>query len=1178
MRIKSLQLVGFKSFYDKTSIQCHSGINAIVGPNGCGKSNILDAMRWILGEQNPRKLRAEGMDEVISNGSEALKPLGMAEVTMIITDVAKQEFEEIEIKRRLFRSGESEYYINGMPCRLRDISEMFLDTGVGARAYSVIAQGRVEQLITAKPEEKRMLIEEVAGILKYKVRRRETESRIKSTNENLARVKDIIKEVKHQMRILSRQAGDAQEFNNISKEVRRTEVGINRFKIFELDIKRKGILDDKSQIDERISNTNGLIKGRDELLDDLDARIKPLEQKFEDLEKEIIQIRSNQQSKQAFEERVLSEISGIDLYIGKLEGEIVLLKEEMGRIGDQIDIKKSNLEEIKAERTSKQSELIKKEESLSNLRNRLTQERSEFESSRPALFETLDKYSSKKGIVFGFEKELNELKSRRDRIINEMREVKDEREKTFKFISELEQRKGKLEEQKYQIKNNNEEIQSKFSSLSEDQDVKKEESIQLKERQNEVYSRLDVLKQVQSNYEWLPEGIRKFLVERKGNGILGLTADFISVQKGYEKAIEAALGERLKWIFVKENEEAIAAIESLRELSVGRGTFIPISSEFKNGNHKENGKGILSLRDKVMIEGFDADIIDNMLDGIFVVSSLKEAIALRNEMDDGASFVTVDGDYLDSTGAISGGFANEGVFERKREIGELSNEIHTFEDKITNISTVIESNFSELQRVKGALQKSEKELVEIDIKEAEINKDISNIRENLVRIGKRHEVVERELIVLDSEITEKDRQIDQLNTELRQIESERVALERRYGELEKRVRDFEGEEKNLESEIANLRVENATLIEKEKSIYEDIGDLNNRQKDIGNRIEVELKEIEQKKDEKSNLYIAREKAREEAKNLLGDLEDKEQELSVMKFNREELLNKTNSIREDKEGLRQELSSLQEKSHSIQLQINSLQIEIEHIENEINKGRFGIEKENKREDAFISGDQYLEDFDLEMEEAKLNKLKEKLEKFGPVNLLAPEEFTNLEERYNFLNDQMEDLLSAISSLRKAINKIDGESTKRFNEAFEVINKKFQEVFKRLFRGGDAKLILTDPDDIPNTGVEVMVKPGGKKFQSVNLLSGGEKALSAIALVISACFVKPSPFLLFDEIDAPLDDINTSQFIALLKEIARKSQVLIITHNKKTMQAVDSLIGITVDESSTSKVVSVELQAN
>ncbi|MFQ5787438.1 MAG: AAA family ATPase, partial [Thermodesulfobacteriota bacterium] len=304
----------------------------------------------------------------------------------------------------------------------------------------------------------------------------------------------------------------------------------------------------------------------------------------------------------------------------------------------------------------------------------------------------------------------------------------------------------------------------------------------------------------------------------------------------------------------------------------------------------------------------------------------------------------------------------------------------------------------------------------------------------------------------------------------------------------------------------------------------------------------------------------------------------EQGLSVMKVKRVELLNKTNSIREDKDGLRQELSSLQEKSHSIQLQINSLQIEIEHIENEINKGRFGMDKENQREDSLVIGDQFFENFDLEMEEAKLKKLKERIEKFGPVNLLAPEEFTNLEERYNFLNDQMEDLLSAISSLRKAMNRIDRESSKRFTETFEVVNKKFQEIFRRLFRGGDAKLVLTDPDDILNTGVDVMVKPGAKKFQSVNLLSGGEKALSAIALVISACFVKPSPFLLFDEIDAPLDDINTSHFIALLEEIAQKSQVLIITHNKKTMQSVHSLIGITDDKSSTSKVVSVELQAN
>ncbi|MBI2485661.1 MAG: chromosome segregation protein SMC [Deltaproteobacteria bacterium] len=1170
MRIKSLELIGFKSFYEKTVIQFNSGINAVVGPNGCGKSNILDAIRWALGEQNPRRLRADGMEEVIGHGGESLKPLGMAEATLVITDVPKNNFDEVVIKRRLFRSAESEYYINGTPCRLKDITEMFIDTGIGARAYSNINQGKIEHLITTKPEERRSLVEEVAGILKYKTRRRETESRIESTRENLRRVRDVINEVNRQMHTLNRQAKDAEEFKGLSEEAKNLELKILHSKLRELQRERRTLSDEKSETESAIHRLEERIRGKEAIFSAFESKAVLLEQKLGDLEKETYKIKSDLQANESLQELVRNETSSSDEFIEKLERENKLLREEKWKIETQTNNKRSDLEKVGIDLSSKEAQVKEREEALFNLKEEGTRIRTELEATRKMVFETLDKSSSLKGIAFGYEKELNELKSRRERIKKEIEDVEREKEKTCSLILELELALKNIQERRSQIEEKKKSTELSLSELNINQELKNKENTVLGERLKEVHSRLNVLRQIQSNYEWLPEKIRRFILQKKGNGILGLVADFISVPKGYEKAIEAAFGDKLQWALVIESEEALSAIESLRELSIGRGTFIPVTSTRKNGDFKKNGKDILPLWEIIKVEGTDSAVIENMLKGVFVVPSIREALGLREEMEEGTAFVTPDGDLLDSTGAISGGFAQEGVLGRKREIEELSAESSTLEEEISRISKEMELNQAAIEKLKSRVEELEKESVESEIKDAEVKKDITNLRDNLLRTERRYEIIEFDLNGFHSEIEEKETNLTEIRTMLERLQEEKAALELRFQQLEGKVQKSEDDERSLENEITNLRVENATLIEKEKGIKEDLDELEKRRKEIEEKIELETIEIDRKKEEKQNLIKTDEDASNEVKNLLGVLIEKEEELSLAENQKNDLRHEIKTVQEEREKLRQEVNSAKEKLNAFGLQLNSINIEIEHIEEAIRRSGFDLNQVDSETP---------EDFSFDSEQdAKLKKLKERIEKFGPVNLLAPEEYKNLEERQKFLSEQMDDLENALSSLRKAINKIDKESEKRFIETFEVINKKFQDIFSRLFRGGEAKLILTNPEDMLQTGVEVMVRPTGKRFQSVNLLSGGEKTLSAIALIISACFVKPTPFLLFDEIDAPLDDANTSQFVDLLKDIAKESQVILITHNKKTMQAVNALIGITSDKPGVSKVVSVELRGS
>src|SRR4030066_306011 len=870
MKIRSLELIGFKSFYEKTTIQFQDGINAIVGPNGCGKSNILDAIRWVLGEQNPRRLRAEGMEEVVSNGGETSKPLGMGEVSLALTDVSHKGYEEVVIKRRLFRSGESEYYINGTPCRLKDITEMFLDTGAGARAYSTVDQGKVEHLITAKPEEKRTLIEEAAGIVRYRVRRRETERKIESTKENLRRLKDIMDEINRQMGSLSRQARDEEEFKCLSEEARSLESRIIYSKLYKMEEEKNRLIQEKSELEEQVLSLSEQIKNKESI------------------------------------------------------------HEESERVNIQINLKQKILGEVKADLSNKEHKLKRREEVLSGIKAGFTINQTELEGTRTSLFEMLDKSSSLRGSALGYERELSELQSRRQRTNKEFGEVEIERKKTISRISELQGYVNANEERRIKVEERKEAIGLSLASLSATQESKRNEIEGLSERFKEAQPRLNVLKQIETSYEWLPEGIRRFLLEKKGNGILGVIADFISVPKGYERALEAAFGEKLKWAIVKESEEALSAVEYLRELSIGRGTFVPINNTRKIEVLDKNGNGIAPLSDIVKVEGIDKDIIDNMLTNVFVVSSLREALNLKDEIEDGASFVTLGGDMLDSTGAISGGLATEGVFERKREIEELTIDTQNLEAEISRISKEIESNQEEVEKLQLTLRDLENELIEIEIRGAEIKTDIANLQDNIAKTNMRYGVVEFDLKEIDSEILDRGGKLQVAQEAIKQVKDQKIFLEEKYAKLKEGAEKLEEEERHIEKEITDLKVEIAALIEKEKGIDEDLGELGRRQNEIRERIELEAKEVGKKKQEKLNFIKTEEDAKRDVKSLLSLLGQKDEELLVKRNQKEELLLQIKTAIEDKQRLNEEKKGHEKKISSLDLRLNSLQIEIEHL--------------------------------------------------------------------------------------------------------------------------------------------------------------------------------------------------------------------------------------------------------
>ncbi|MCH8029298.1 MAG: chromosome segregation protein SMC [Candidatus Dadabacteria bacterium] len=1171
MRITSLELVGFKSFYNKTTIHFHPGINAVVGPNGCGKTNIFDSLRWVLGEQNPRRIRAGGMEEVISNGSSSLKPLGMAEVSLTLTGVADRGFDEILIQRRLFRSGESEYFINGVPSRLKDIVEMFLDTGAGARAYTVVDLANIEQLINPKSDSRVALIEEIAGIQKYKLRRRETMSRIESTEDNLSRVRDVLGEIKRQMAALSRQAKQAEQFKKLSKEALNLELMNLLYRRSKVRERRSAFLRDKEQVRDLVSKKNDELSLKQRVIEEVESEIIPLDHSIESEQARIAEATKLLRDKSSFLEVSQSELQGIDAFIDRLVGETRQIKADISSLESQVTEKRTIQHNVLSELRSKGSEIDRTEALLRGANTGFTEADSELEAVRKRLFDTMGDYTSAKGSLGGLESELSELRIGEERSKKELDDIDAEIAVLADKTGELKRSLVGLDGDRAVIEKSAREVSSALKELGDDLEARERDSESISEDLSECASRLNALKQIDLHYEWLPEQLREFLAHRKGNGVIGVAADFISVPKEYEKALEVALGEKLKWVLVADGQAALDTAESLRDSSFGKVTLLPLTAVCESVINTQGGGDLNPLIDYISVEDVNKAAIESLLDGVFVVSSITEAARKRESSRDFKSFVTMDGDLLDVGGSITVGTSTEGVFERKREIEELSRKAGHLATEKLSISGEIEQVKAQVRNIENDISEYVERLVEIGIKEAAIQRDISNVTENQAHFKKRGELVRFNLDQAADEVEKKRLNLERIKDDMKRSEISKEELERQFAMMQTEVQQRDAERKARESALSEHRVTEAALGEKSLSLTEDIEELEGRLAALRSKLEGELPEIETKRERKGNLIQSVDEAIEDITELRQALGVMEEALKARRREREGHFSRLKPTGEEKEELRGELFELARTESAVDVELSKVGVELEHLDEEI----CGLRERLPDDDGFDMSDEYKPDYDEAAAEEALHRIRSKIEGFGAVNLLAPEEYKDLEERHSFLSAQVNDLNEALATLRGAMEKIDRESNKRFHVGFELVDKKFREVFGELFNGGEGKLILIKPDDSPDTEVEMMARPKGKKYQSVNLLSGGEKTLSSIALILSACFIRPAPFLLFDEIDAPLDDSNTGQLANILEEISAMSQVIIITHNKHTMGHASSLIGITSDNTGLSRVVSVDL---
>ncbi|MEW6377132.1 MAG: chromosome segregation protein SMC [Thermodesulfobacteriota bacterium] len=1181
MKLKSLEVIGFKSFVDRLHLAFPEGITTIVGPNGCGKSNVVDAVLWVIGERSAKHLRGRLMEDVIFNGTDGRKPLGMAEVSLTFSNEdgsAPKDYEqynEITVTRRLYRSGESEYLINKIPCRLRDITDLFLDTGIGVNGYSIVEQGRVEHLINANPQDRRFLIEEAAGIAKYKERKRLALLKIEATQQNLLRIQDIIAEVKRQIITLERQVKRAEEYKAIRKEAKEIEI---RFALQEY-----AVLSEKGEA------SRGYLKA----LRDREVEISTqTTQKEASIEKMRLSAVEEEEKLRLLQQEVFE----LGRKIQKLENEIEFFRREEGSLQKQ---ESQYVEEVReslqswrgARRERKRTEQVQRNLEKERHENEeiLKEWETLFNDFRTTYQELSEELEAEKGILIDLLTQLTSLKNRQSHLEERKEDIQKRIRSNLKESEEVRRRLVQLEEA-YSGKVKERELNLSLQAIYQEEKVRLEGEVEglkevlyqkrtersaLEETLRQDRSRYLSLKELQENYEGYERGVRSILLRKKEEqekwkGILGAVADILEPDPQYEIPLESVLGQRLQYLIVEGEMEAMEAIAFLKRESLGRGSFVPVGVK---GNHAqslqaEEGRPLPLLQFINVKEGFDP-IAEFLIGDVGVVDHLEGALHWIKKEDGFGTLVTLEGEVVERSGVVSGGSLDQGLslLERRREIKELERRVKEAEEECRKAYDEEERLQKEIGEKEIQLEERRREIQGKEIELLHQERDLEGLKKEISQFHQRMEVIQFEQKQLEEENQDLEKEKKEVSAQMEREEAAKKEREEQVQSWKTKVEEVREGTEELGGKITEKKVFLASFEEKLKGMETQNLHLFETQRTLKEQILRKVKGIRECRDQEIFL---RKKIRQWERELEGSLAEyrfKEEALTAQKEKVEVLSIALKEAEASSKYLRQELEDVRQKIHEEEIRVSEIQLKLQHLQDSMRE-RYGST-------LSTSIGTVQEGFPREEMSKRLAELKSALEGFGEVNLMALEEYQELKQRYDFLTDQQNDLQQALDSLKKAIIRINRTTTKRFLETFQLVNEKFKEVFTRLFKGGRASLFLLDEQDPSTTGIDIIAQPPGKKLQNIDLLSGGEKALVATALLFGLFMIKPTPFCLLDEVDAPLDDANINRFIELIKEFSKTSQFLIITHNKSTMEAANTLYGITMENPGVSKVVSVRL---
>jgi len=1185
MYFKSLELFGFKSFADKTRLDFEPGITAIVGPNGCGKSNIADSIKWVLGEQSAKVLRGGKMEDVIFNGTDGKEPVSFAEVSLTLSNQDRMlpiEYDEVTITRRLYRSGESEYLLNKTPVRLKDINELFMGTGIGTSAYSLIEQGKIDQVLSSKPEDRREVFEEASGITKYKTKKKEALRKLEDTEQNLLRINDIIVEVKRQINSIERQAKKAERYKDRYEELKSIELKLSRI---DLEILKSKSLDsegDTSGLRQKESELNSELNRISQDLSLLNKDKSQVENKRVDLKSRIIELNSEvskagdriSMNKERADELV-NRKSSLEAEIKKGMDILISQEKEIANLREKISV-------MEREDTSRLSEVQEKEKRLEEISKTIKMSETALSTSKANIIDIASRQAKLRNQAAKISATILTHDARLKRLESERSAVSEEKNSLQAKLSEILGEMGVIEKEIAGLKADKDSISGSISVIRDHIDSLAEESKRIEAELASNRSKLEFLEEARLKYEGFSAGVKAILgSQSRIEGIKDCLANLLTVRKGYETAIETAMSDYLQSIVVDNMESVDKAIAYLKENSCGKASFIYPGYFNSADTAPQSDPGINDSRilgraiDFISIGDSYRNILGHILKDIFIVGDLKDARELldSNKAHAGTRFITLSGESAEN-GFITGGSSKKeelGLVNRDARIGEIQQIIGELEARSKKIEEEKSGKEKEESELKARLEALTAAINEKDILFANISTNKTNMEENIKGVGDEISLVNLEIDEVNSEIlTLKQEEESSLKT-LTQLESESRANEERVHASEKLITECAREKEHLLVEITETRTQLGSLESKKEGLSGTLGILESSLLDARNNVESRKSEIENsiKKAEELNAEI---KELEKSITILsGEGSERSRELSEVEAVHADITGKLASREAEFKRIEDQVNDIKSGMHSLDLQKAEVNYSMQNLTQRIRDVYKAELEEFQLPEDWQSADR-------EILKAGVEEMRNQLDSMGAVNLVAIEENKELQDRFVFLTNQRDDLLKAKDTLLKAIDKINKTTKELFIETFKSIQVEFRNFFKMLFGGGDGELILLDDGNVLECGIEIVARPPGKRLQNVSLLSGGEKALTAVALIFAIFKVKPSPFCVLDEIDAPLDESNVDRFSRSLGMFTNTSQFIVITHNKKTIDKANVMYGITMQQSGVSKVVSVKFHDN
>ncbi|MBR3002140.1 MAG: chromosome segregation protein SMC [Clostridia bacterium] len=1181
MYLKRLEMQGFKSFADKTVLEFMPGITSVIGPNGSGKSNIVDAIRWILGEQSMKSLRGTKSQDIIFAGTLNRKSLGFAECSLVFDNedgALPIEYTEVTVTRKLFRSGETGYFINKVPCRLKDVLELFMDTGIGKDGYSIIGQGKIDEILSNKSEDRRHIFEEAAGIVKYRVRKEESEKKLENTKLNLLRINDILSEIEANLEPLKLQADKAKKYLNLKEELKNIEIGLFIFNIEKYKQTLTQVIEDEEILKANCNDEEGRLERVKNLKEELKSQIDEITLKIE------------QMSNLGFESKKEIEMLNSDINVAntrianneenkqRFETEIQELNKRLEELAEEIKQKKEKKDNLKNNKEKFEKELDEKQKELDDLTKKLSSKELEIEEYKKKIEENTDKkyelssYINEQEIKFeNYEKRQKQINQEIQNNISELDSTRLTKGEVSKEFYEIQTRKNKITEELQEISKKREEANQKIKNYEAKINTLESE-IRIKE------SKLKFLIETEKEKEGYVKSVKSLLkdcenIKELGKGMHGVLANLIEVPSKYETAIEMCLGMSLQNIVTQDEEDAKKLVEHLRKNNLGRASFLPISSVKgkKLDKIKGNEQGVIGIAsDLIKYEKKYEQIILNLLGRTVIVENMDTAIKVAKNNSYTFRIITLDGDLINPSGAITGGSVAKktvNILGRGREIENLEKELKKEKENLAKLKEEKQNFEKSIEDTLELAISLEKSMQEIEIEYATKNQKLQSIEEEIKKI-------EARLEKLKQEIAELDKHKEDCKTEKENAISKTEELTREIEKLNKIITEFAENNKDnqkyiddLNFDITNLKISVSSFDESESSIEEIVERINTE-------IENTNKSIENKKNQIEHLTQENEELKDSIEEINNKISQIKQEVETSGSKIEEL--KQDRI-EKNQKLENQEKEITDKFHVIEdlkAQIVKIDVKKTKLEDDINSiiNKMWEEYELTPNNA----PEVKKPDNVQLTQKKVNNLRNDIKELGSVNVDSIEEYKALKERYEFMSEQRFDLEETMAKLKKVISDMTTIMKEQFKKQFEIINKNFSEVFKELFGGGQASLSLADEENILECGIDITVQPPGKKLQNMMLLSGGEKAFTAIALLFAILKINPAPFCVLDEIEAALDDVNVFRYADYLKKFSNETQFLVITHRKGSMEAADTVYGVTMEESGISKLLSMKLK--